>query len=66
LIAVIATTTMVVSRSSGKVTYQKRWNRPAPSMRAASSTSREMVCSPARNSSIGRPALCQAAATKTE
>jgi len=56
----VSTETMpIVGRSSGSLIFQNVCQALAPSTRAASLSSSEMVSSPARNIMVGRPTHCQ-------
>jgi len=56
LINIVTNTTVSTGARSGAVTRRKTWNSVAPSVRAASSTSRGMAASPAAITTIANPA----------
>ena len=56
LISIVTNTTVSTGASSGAVTLRNTWNSVAPSVRAASSTSRGIAARPAAITTIAKPA----------
>ena len=59
LISIVMKTTLSTGASSGTVTRRKTCHSVAPSVRAASSTSRGIAASPAAITTIAKPAQTQ-------